>query len=58
MTYIIGGYDDLNNILDEHIVTTQSMQFSPFKKPFEEEIIQWNNDLKMMSDVLEDWCKY
>jgi len=39
MTYIIGGYDDLNNILDEHIVTTQSMQFSPFKKPFEEEII-------------------
>lgn len=22
LTYIIGGYDELNNLLDEHIVTT------------------------------------
>ena len=24
------------------------MQFSPFKKPFEEEITQWNDQLKLM----------
>lgn len=34
------------------------MQFSPFKKPFEEEIIEWNNTLKLMSDILEEWSKY
>lgn len=34
------------------------MQFSPFKKPFEEEILEWNNTLKLMSDLLEEWCKY
>jgi dynein heavy chain len=34
------------------------MQFSPFKKPFEEEILEWNNDLNLMSNVLEEWCKY
>jgi len=28
-------------MLDEHIVMTQAMQFSPFKKPFEEEIEEW-----------------
>lgn len=33
------------------------MQFSPFKKPFEERIIVWNNKLKIMSDVLEEWAK-
>jgi dynein heavy chain len=33
------------------------MQFSPFKKPFEDRIISWNNSLKIMSDVLEEWAK-
>lgn len=33
------------------------MQFSPFKKPFEEQIVSWYNKLKTMSDVLEEWAK-
>ncbi len=33
------------------------MQFSPFKKPFEEEIIAWESQLKTMSEVLEEWAK-
>jgi dynein heavy chain len=44
--------------VDEHLVNTQAMQFSPYKKPFEEEIIKWNNDLKRMSDILEEWANY
>lgn len=34
-TYIIRGYDDIQAVLDEHIVNTQVIQFSAFKKPFE-----------------------
>ena len=56
-TYLIRNYDDIQLVLDEHIVNTQSMQFSPFKKPFEERILNWNNKLKIMSDVLEEWAK-
>ena len=56
-SHIIRGYDEIQIILDEHIVNTQAMQFSPFKKPFEEKIIDWNNTLKTMSDVLEEWAK-
>jgi len=37
-TSYITGFEDAIQILDEHIVTTQAMMFSPFKKPFEEEI--------------------
>ena len=56
-SHIIRGYDEIQIILDEHIVNTQAMQFSPFKKTFEEKIIEWNNTLKTMSDVLEEWAK-
>lgn len=34
-TFIVRGYDDIQAILDEHIVNTQMIQFSAFKKPFE-----------------------
>lgn len=33
------------------------MQFSPFKEPFKDELDEWNNDLKLMSDILEEWAK-
>lgn len=33
------------------------MQFSPFKKPFEEEIEKWNADLLYVSECLEEWLK-
>ena len=44
-------------MLDEHIVTTQAMTFSPFKKPFEEEIERWGAQLMLVSDTLEEWVK-
>jgi dynein heavy chain len=56
-SFIIRGYDEIQIDLDEHIVNTQAMQFSPFKKPFEDRIIKWNDTLKIMSDVLEEWAK-
>lgn len=51
-TSIIRGYDDIQAILDEHIVNTQVIQFSAFKKPFEAEIITWYDELKTVSDVM------
>lgn len=44
-------------MLDEHIVLTQTMQFSPFKKPFEEEIQEWNDTLLYVSDCIDEWMK-
>jgi dynein heavy chain len=56
-TYTISGFDDAVTILDEHIVTAQAMQFSPFKKPFEQEIEEWCSKLLLVSDTLEEWLK-
>jgi dynein heavy chain, axonemal len=33
------------------------MLFSPFKKPFEERIFEWFNNLKKISDIIEEWTK-
>jgi len=54
-TYIIKSPDDASQLLDDHIVMTQSMNFSPFKKPFEERIQNWEKTLRVTQDVLDEW---
>ncbi len=56
-TYSVTGFDDAMAMLDEHIVLTQTMQFSPFKKPFEEDIEQWNASLLYVSECIDEWIK-
>ena len=34
ITSIVRGYDDIQATLDEHLVNTQVIQFSAFKRPF------------------------
>ncbi len=46
-TFIVKASDEVSQLLDDHIVMTQSMSFSPFKKAFEERISTWENKLKI-----------
>ena len=56
-TSYISGFDDAMNMLDEHILTTQAMGFSPFRGPFEGDINEWNNKLLLVANTLEEWVK-
>jgi dynein heavy chain len=56
-TSTVLGFDDVGAILDEQIVLTQTMQFSSFKKPFEERLEEWNSNLVNVQDVCEEWMK-
>ncbi|XP_035245196.1 dynein heavy chain 1, axonemal isoform X1 [Anguilla anguilla] len=54
-THILKSPDEASQLLDDHIVMTQSMSFSPYKKQFEERISTWENKLRLTQDVLEEW---
>ena len=45
-TFIMKSGEDTAQMLDDHIVMTQAMSFSPYKKPFEGRIITWENKLR------------
>lgn len=46
-TYILKSPDEASQLLDDHIVMTQSMSFSPYKKAFEDRINSWESKLRM-----------
>lgn len=46
-TYIMKSPDEASQLLDDHIVMTQSMSFSPFKKAFEGRINAWETKLRI-----------
>jgi dynein heavy chain len=45
-TYIVKIGEEVSQLLDDHIVMTQSMSFSPYKKPFEDRISKWESQLR------------
>ena len=54
-THIMKVSEDIMRLLDDHIVMTQSMSFSPFKKPFAERISVWEGKLRLVQEVLDSW---
>ena len=56
-TYVIKGTDEINTLLDDHIVATQSMSFSPYKAVFEERINEWESSLRRVQDITTVWLE-
>lgn len=56
-TYRLSSVEEIIVQLDEHLVTTQSMQYSAHKKPYAERISRWENKLKLVYEVIEEWLQ-
>ena len=54
-TSVVKVSEEVNSLLDDHIVLTQQFSFSPYKGPFEERISQWEAKLRMVQEVISEW---
>jgi len=54
---ILTAIDDIQLILEDHIIKAQTMKGSPFVKPFEKEMNDWEAKLMSMQQITDNWLK-
>lgn len=52
---ILSAVDDIQVLLDDHILKAQTMRGSPFVKAFESEMQAWEEKLISMQDIIDQW---
>ncbi|KAI8893820.1 dynein heavy chain and region D6 of dynein motor-domain-containing protein [Globomyces pollinis-pini] len=56
-TRILSALDDVQALLDDQIVKVQTMRGSPFVKPIETEMKNWETTLVTIQDIIDEWLK-
>ncbi|CAF4763844.1 unnamed protein product [Pieris macdunnoughi] len=56
-TYIMKIADETLQLLDEHLLATQQLGFSPFKAAFELRIQEWDDKIRLTQKVVDEWIE-
>lgn len=55
--FILAGLDDVQSLLDDHILKSQSMRGSPFIAALGKRATDWEEKLINMQDIIDIWLK-
>ncbi|XP_059054918.1 dynein axonemal heavy chain 12 [Achroia grisella] len=55
--FILSGLDDIQSVLDDHIVKTVGMRGSAFVKPFEVQVRAWYDKIMRVNGTIDEWGK-
>lgn len=55
--FILAGLDDVQSLLDDHILKSQSMRGSPFIAALGKRATDWEEKLINMQDIMDVWLK-
>ncbi|KDO23984.1 hypothetical protein SPRG_10681 [Saprolegnia parasitica CBS 223.65] len=56
-TSILFGTDEMQQLLDDHMVKIQSIRGSRYNKPYLERIARWEKTLVAIQDITDQWLK-
>ncbi|KAL8008233.1 putative dynein heavy chain region D6 P-loop domain, dynein heavy chain, domain-2 [Plasmopara halstedii] len=56
-TSILCSTDEIQQVIDDQIVKTQSMRGSQYNKPYLERILKWEKMLISIQDIMDHWIK-
>lgn len=56
-TFVLQAVDEIQAVLDDQIVKTQTMIGSPFIGPFEQQARAWEQRLRLMQEIIDVWLK-
>lgn len=54
---ILSSVDDIQLLLDDHLIKALTMLGSPYIKPLETEAREWSNRLQMIQEIMDEWLR-